>query len=92
MGSLARIWQRIGTKLYIALGFAVLLTLVSSAVGVYYFERSGDLNYQASSESVPALEASWQATREAERLRSIGMELLAETQSSNHAIEGGAVS
>ena len=75
--SIGRIWQRIGTKLYLALGFAVFLTLVSSAVGVYYFERSGDLNYQVRSESVPALEASWAAAREAERLRSIALDLMA---------------
>ena len=76
MGFLSSSWQRIGTKLYLALGFAVLLTFVSSAVGVYYFERSGDLNYQVRSESVPALEASWEVARETERLRSIGLELL----------------
>ena len=52
-------WRRIGARLYLALGFAVFLTLVSSAVGVYYFERSGDLNFQVRSESVPVLEASW---------------------------------
>ena len=92
MGSLAHMWQRIGTKLYIALGFAVLLTLVSSAVGVYYFERSGDLNYQATSESVPALQASWEAAREAERLRSIGKGLLAGTQSGDLSLEVSAVS
>ena len=80
MGALASVWQRIGTKLYLALGFAVFLTLVSSAVGVYYFERSGDLNFQVRSESVPALEASWEAAREAERLRSIGLELLSNTE------------
>ena len=85
MGALRNIWQRIGTKLYLALGFAVFLTLVSSAVGVYYFERSGDLNYQVRSESVPALEASWAAAREAERLRSIALRLLAEP-----GIEGDA--
>ena len=50
-------WSRIGTKLYLALGFAVALTLVSGAVGVYYFEQSGNRNYQVRSESVPALEA-----------------------------------
>ena len=72
-------WRGIGTRLYIALAFAVVLTLVSSAVGVYYFERSGDLNYEAESESVPALEASWTAAREAERLRALGLELLAST-------------
>ena len=80
MGALASVWQRIGTKLYLALGFAVFLTLVSSAVGVYYFERSGDLNFQVRSESVPALEASWEAAREAERLRSVGLELLSNTE------------
>ena len=77
MGVIADRWRRIGTRLYLALGFAVLLTLVSSAVGVLYFERSGDLNYQVESESVPALEASWDAAREAERLRSLGLELQA---------------
>ena len=52
-------WRRIGVRLYLALGIAVFLTLVSAAVGVYYFEQSGDLNYELESESVPALEASW---------------------------------
>ena len=69
-------WRGIGTRLYLALGFAVVLTLISSAVGVYYFERSGNLNYEAESQSVPALEASWEAAREAERLRGLGLELL----------------
>ena len=69
-------WRRIGARLYLALGFAVFLTLVSSAVGVYYFERSGDLNYQVESESVPMLEASWTAAREAERLRALALGLL----------------
>ena len=81
MGFLADRWRRIGTRLYIALGFAVFLTLISSAVGVYYFERSGDLNYQVRSESVPVLEASWAAAREAERLRNVGLGLLAEPES-----------
>ena len=69
-------WRGIGTRLYMALGFAVVLTLVSSAVGVYYFERSGDLNYEAESQSVPVLEASWEAARETERLRGLGLELM----------------
>ena len=80
MGAVASVWQRIGTKLYLALGFAVFLTLVSSAVGVYYFERSGDLNFQVRSEAMPALEASWEAAREAERLRSIGLGLISNTE------------
>lgn len=70
-------WRRIGTKLYVALGFAVLLTLISGAVSVFYFEQSGDLNYQVRNESVPALEAAWTVARESERLRSIGFELAA---------------
>ncbi len=70
-------WSRIGTRLYLALGIAVALTLVSGAVGVYYFEQSGNHNYQVSSESVPALEASWTAAREAERLRGLGQNLFA---------------
>lgn len=78
MGFLSDIWQRIGTKLYIALGFAVLLTLVSSAVGVYYFENSGDLHYQVRTEAVPTLEAAWEAARESERLMTIGLGLLAD--------------
>ena len=71
-------WRRIGARLYLALGFAVFLTLVSSAVGVYYFERSGDLNFQVRNESVPVLEASWTAIREGERLRALGLELMSD--------------
>ena len=69
-------WRRIGTRLYIALGFAVFLTLVSSMVGVYYFERSGDLNFKVRTESVPVLESAWSAAREGERIRSLGLVLL----------------
>ena len=57
-------WRGIGTRLYLALAFAVLLTLVSSGVGVYYFERSGDLNFEAEQQSVPVLGASWEVARE----------------------------
>ena len=74
-------WRSIGARLYLALGFAVLLTLASSAVGVYYFEQSGDLNFRVRSESVPVLEASWAAANEAERLRAIGLGLLGESDS-----------
>ena len=81
MRFLADRWRRIGARLYLALGFAVFLTLVSGAVGVYYFERSEDLNYQVREESVPSLEASWAAAREAERLRVLGLGLLAEPDS-----------
>ena len=79
MSILLNKWRGIGTRLYVALGFAVVLTLISSAVGVYHFERSGDLNYRAESESVPALEASWAAAREAERLRALGLQLTTTT-------------
>ena len=81
MRFLAERWRRIGARLYLALGFAVFLTLVSGAVGVYYFEQSGDLNYQVRGESLPSLEASWAAAREAERLRVLGLGLLAEPES-----------
>ena len=72
-------WRGIGTRLYLALAFAVLLTLVSSGVGVYYFERSGDLNFEAEQQSVPVLEASWEVAREAERLRTLGLETISGT-------------
>ena len=81
MRFLQDMWHQIGTRLYLALGFAVLLTLVSSGVGVYYFEQSGDLNDQVRSESVPVLEASWVAAREVERLRVLGVGLLTEPDS-----------
>ena len=84
-------WHRIGARLYMALGFAVFLTLVSSAVGVYYFERSGDLNYQVRSESVPVLEASWAAAREAERLRALGLGLLVAPESGFEATQTDSV-
>ena len=91
MGFLVDRWGRIGTRLYLALGFAVFLTLVSSAVGVYYFERSGDLNYQVRSESVPVLEASWAAARETERLRILGLGLLAGPESGFEGLQTDSV-
>ncbi len=91
MGFLLDRWRRIGTRLYIALGIAVVLTLVSGAVGVFYFEQSGDLNFQVRSESVPALEASWTVARETERLRNVGLGLAAGSGSGNQELAGGAV-
>ena len=79
MGFLADRWRRIGTRLYIALGFAVFLTLVSSVVGVYYFEQSGDLNFRIRSNSVPVLEAAWSTERETARLRALGLRLLSDS-------------
>ena len=84
-------WRRIGARLYLALGFAVFLTLVSSSVGVYYFERSGDLSYQVGQQSVPALEGSWAAAREAERLRVLGLGLLAGPESGFGDFESDSV-
>ena len=84
-------WRSIGARLYLALGFAVLLTLASSAVGVYYFEQSGDLNFRVRSESVPVLEASWAAANEAERLRAIGLGLLADPDSGSGDLQGDSV-
>ena len=84
-------WRSIGARLYLALGFAVLLTLASSAVGVYYFEQSGDLNFRVRSESVPVLEASWAAVNEAERLRSIGLGMLVESESGSEDLQRDSV-
>ena len=65
-------FRRIGTKLYAALGLAVLLTLLSSGVGVYYFEVSGDLNHGLSREAFPALEDAWRASDAAARIMAFG--------------------
>ena len=91
MGFFVDRWRRIGTRLYLALGFAVILTLVSGAVGVFYFEQSGDLNFQVRSESVPALEASWTVARETERLRNVGLGLAAEPESGFQGLARGTV-
>ena len=84
-------WRLIGVRLYLALGLAVALTLVSGAVSVYYFEQSGDVNYQVQSESVPALEASWTAARETERLRNLGLGVVAQSDSGFQGLETEAV-
>ena len=86
MGFFADRWRRIGTRLYIALGFAVFLTLVSSAVGVYYFEQGGDLNFSIRSESMPVLEAAWSTERETAKMRSLGLSLLFDTESDVRAM------
>ena len=70
-------WRQVGTRLYLALVFAVALTLLSSAVGIYYFERSGDLSYRIRSESAPAVDAAWASALSAEKLRSYGREVIA---------------
>ena len=66
------------------IGLAVALTLISGAVGVYYFEQSGDLNYQIQTETVPALEASWSAARETERLLNLGLSIAARPDSERY--------
>ena len=91
MGFLIDSWRRIGARLYLALGIAVILTLASGAVGVYYFERSGDLNYQVQLESVPVLEASWSAAREGERLHAVGLGLLADPDAGIEDLRTGSV-
>lgn len=91
MGIFSNPWRRIGTRLYLALGFAVVLTLVSAAVGVFYFERSGDLNHRVESESVPVLEASWAAAREADNLRYLGANLLAQAGDDSRAVSAAQV-
>ena len=77
MGSFASIWGRIGTRLYLALGFAVFLILLSSGVGVYYFERSGDANALLRSRSFPVMDSAWTAVREADVVRHAGQLVLA---------------
>ena len=70
-------FQRIGTKLHAALGLAVLLTLLSSGVGVYYFELSGDLSHRLARESFPGFEGAWRASEVAFRLSAYGERELA---------------
>ena len=65
-------FRRIGTKLYVALGLAVMLTLLSSGVGVYYFELSGDLNHGLAREQFPAYRAAWEVAEGAALLSSAG--------------------
>ncbi len=84
-------WRGIGTRLYLALAFAVLLTLVSSGVGVFYFERSGDLNYEAEQQAVPVLEAAWEAARDVERLQTLGLETVSGTGAPSPEIQKEAV-
>ena len=60
------------------MGFAVLLTLLPSGVGVYYFERSGGLSFRLRSQSMPALHAAWSADLEGQRLRTLGLSLLSD--------------
>ena len=81
---LANRWRRIRAELYLGLGFAVALTLISGGVAVYYFEQSGGHNCDLQSETVPALESSWVAAREAERLRILGLEAAAYGESGFH--------
>ena len=76
MGVFSNPWRKIGTRLYLALAVAVILTLISSAVAVYYFERSGDLNHRVQQESVPVLEASWATAREVDNLLHLGENLM----------------
>ena len=70
------IWGRIGTRLYLALALAVVLTLFSSGVGVYYFEKSGDLNYQVREESFPLMESVWSVNLLVDRLRVLGLSMV----------------
>ena len=60
---LVRAWRSIGPRLYLALALAVMLTLLSSGVGVYYFERGGDAGYLLREESYPAAQSSWQVRK-----------------------------
>lgn len=59
----------------------MILTLLSSAVGICYFERSSDLSYRIRVESAPTVDAAWAAAVSAERLRSHGREVIAGSDS-----------
>ena len=80
MSSLGIVWSRIATKLYLALGTAVLLTLLSAGVGVFYLERSGDLNHRVESEGFPASRDVWAVSRAAVELGLLGEVLLAQAR------------
>ena len=58
---------------------------------MYYFERSGDLNHRVESESVPVLEASWAAARQADNLRYLGANLLAHAADDSRAVSAAQV-
>ena len=77
MGFLVASWRRIGARLYLALGFSVLLVVLSSGVGVYYFEQSISFSEQVRLLNLPSQDASWEVSREVDRLRLIGLGLLA---------------
>ena len=80
MSLLVSVWSRIATKLYLALALAVLLTLLSAGVGVFYFERTGDLGRRVESEAVPASRDVWEVSRASARLGLLGGVLLAEAR------------
>ena len=72
MNGLSRFWGRIGTKMYLALLFAVALTLLSSGVGFWNFHNTGRHTHQVRDESVPTLEAAWQVRNDARSLHGMG--------------------
>ena len=68
--------RRIGARLYLALGFSVLLTLFSGTVGVWYFERAGDSIALLDSGPSAALEALPEVYPEVRTLERIGWSAL----------------
>ena len=89
MSSLGIVWSRIATKLYLALGTAVLLTLLSAGVGVFYLERSGGLNHRVESEGFPASRDVWAVSRAAVELGLLGEVLLAQARA-GQAVSGNS--
>lgn len=88
MERISRIWGRIGTKLYLALAFAVALTLVSGWVGSWHFENSGRHTYHVRDEAVPVLGSAWQVYGDAQILRRMGLARLGVIDDSDvHAAE-----
>ncbi len=81
-------FRRIGTKLYAALGLTVLLTLLSSGVGVYYFEVSGGLSHGLSREAFPAVEGAWRASDVAARITAFGERELSRVAEGRVSVDG----
>ena len=69
------IWSRIRTKLYLALAFGVVLTILSAAVGVYHFEQSGDLNHRVQNAASPLLDDARTAVTATMQIMQIGNDL-----------------
>ena len=64
MNTLFRSLRRLGTRLYLGLGGAVLLTVVASLVGWFSFHRVGLLQDVVNNESIPDMGAAVRAAQQ----------------------------